>query len=120
MVWPFFFGIYANNQCHRLVGPSLVYSYTNPLKEDIMKTLVFVFSILLVATSCEMYYVDPVPVYDPRDQFVGSYDVNEYSSTYDEYWEYGVSIYKSSGDIVIDNFYNSGLRVYANVNGDRL
>ena len=85
-----------------------------------MKTLVFVFAILFVATSCDVYYVDPAPVYDPRDNFVGTYDITEYSSTYDEYWEYGVSVYKSSGDIVIDNFYNSGLRVYANVNGNRL
>jgi hypothetical protein len=85
-----------------------------------MKTLVFAIAVSLLATSCDVYYVDPVPVYDARDQFVGNYDINEYSSTYDEYWEYGMSIYKSSGEIVIDNFYNSGLRVYANVNGDRL
>lgn len=85
-----------------------------------MKTLVFISAILLLA-SCDVYYVDPVPVYDPRDQFVGTYDISEYSSTYDEYFEYGVSIYKSSGgQVVIDNFYNSGLRAYANVNGSRV
>ena len=85
-------------------------------------TLVFLLALTVIATSCDVYYVEPEPVivYDDRDAFVGSYDVNEYSSTYDEYWEYDLSIYKSAGDIVIDNFYNSGLKVYANVNGSRL
>jgi hypothetical protein len=88
-----------------------------------MKTLVFLSALLVFATSCDVYYVDPTPVvvYDERDAFVGSYDLNEYSSTYDEYWEYGISIYKSSGgQIMIDNFYNSGLRVYADVSGTSL
>jgi hypothetical protein len=87
-----------------------------------MKTLVFLSAVLFVATSCDVYYVEPAPVvvYDERDAFVGSYDVSEYSSTYDENWEYGISIYKSSGQIVIDNFYNSGLKVYANVSGQNL
>ncbi|HEX8059606.1 MAG TPA: hypothetical protein VF473_01660 [Cyclobacteriaceae bacterium] len=85
-----------------------------------MKTLAFSLAILLVATSCETYYVEPVVHYDPRDQFVGSYDLQEYSSTYDENWNYSVSVYKGAGSqIVIDNFYNSNLRVYANVNGNR-
>lgn len=88
-----------------------------------MKTLILAFAILLIATSCDVYYVEPVvavPVYDPRDQYIGSYDVNEYSSTYDEYWEYGLSIYKSEYNIVISNFYNSGLTIDANVNGDNI
>ena len=87
-----------------------------------MKILVYFIAIMFLATACDVYYVEPVPVVviDERDQFVGSYDVSEYSSTYDEYWEYGLSIYKSSGQIVIDNFYNSGYRVYANVNGNSL
>jgi len=85
-----------------------------------MKTLIPVFAILLIATSCETYYVEPVVPYDPRDRFVGSYSLNEYSSTYDEYWEYGVSISKSQYDLVIDNFYNSNLRVRAHVNGNQL
>lgn len=83
-----------------------------------MKTLVFISAILLLA-SCDVYYVEPEPVYDPRDQFTGSFDLSEYSSTYDEYWEYGVSIYKSGRgtDIVIDNFYNSGLRASGYISG---
>jgi hypothetical protein len=86
-----------------------------------MKTLISVFTILFIATSCgDIYYVEPVVPYDPRDQFTGRYNINEYSSTYDEYWEYGISIYKGSYDIVIDNFYNSNLRVNAHVNGNQL
>jgi hypothetical protein len=85
-----------------------------------MKTLFFLSAVLLLA-SCDVYYVEPIPVYDPRDQFVGGYDVSEYSSTYDEYWEYGVSVYKSGGTkVMIDNFYNSNLRVYGNVDGTRI
>src|SRR5690242_12355482 len=85
-----------------------------------MKTLVPVFAILLLATSCDTYYVEPVVPYDQRDQFVGNYDLHEYSSTYDEYWDYSVSIYKGAGgQIVIDNFYNSNIRVYASVNNNR-
>ncbi|MEJ0033018.1 MAG: hypothetical protein WDO15_22890 [Bacteroidota bacterium] len=87
-----------------------------------MKTLVSVFAILIFATSCDFYYVEPVPVipYDPRDQFTGSYGVHEYSSTYDEYWDYNLQIYKNQFDITIDNFYNTGLRVNAHVNGNAL
>ena len=87
-----------------------------------MKTLMFILA-MLVMVSCDVYYVEPTPVvvYDARDQFIGDYDINEYSSTYDEYWEYGVTIDKSNrSDIVIDNFYNSGLKVYATVNGNNL
>jgi len=84
-----------------------------------MKTLISVFAVLLFATSCgDIYYVEPA--YDPRDLVVGSYDINEYSSTYDEYWRYGVSIYKSQYDVVIDNFYNSGLLVNAHINGNQI
>lgn len=81
--------------------------------------IILVFLAALLMVSCDVYYVDPDPivVYDDRDAFVGSYEVSEYSATYDEYWEYDVSIYKGGGELVIDNFYNSGLRVYANVNG---
>jgi len=88
-----------------------------------MKTLVFIAAILLM-TSCDVYYVEPVvpaPSYDPRDLFVGSYDLSEYSSTYDEYWDYSVTIYKTGrSELVIDNFYNSGLRVYAGFNGNSI
>jgi hypothetical protein len=85
-----------------------------------MKTALVFLLAAITLTSCDVYYVEPVVPYDERDAFVGTYDISEYSSTYDEYWDYGISINKSSGQIVIDNFYNSGLRVYANVNGSNL
>jgi len=94
---------------------------TNKKNPTVMKTLVFLSAILLL-TACDVYYVDPVvpapPPYDLRDMYIGTYDISEYSSTYDEYWDYRISIYKSSGDVVIDNFYNSGLNVYATVTPD--
>jgi hypothetical protein len=86
-----------------------------------MKTLVFIASLLFLA-SCDVYVVDPEPIYDPRDQFTGAFDLSEYSSTYDESWEYGVSINKTSRgpEVIIDNFYNSGLRVTGIVEGGHL
>jgi hypothetical protein len=86
-----------------------------------MKTLALSLVILFVASSCgDVYYVEPAPRYDARNQFIGYYDVNEYSSTYDEYWQYGLTINKSQYDLFIDNFYNSNLRVSATVNGNQL
>jgi hypothetical protein len=87
-----------------------------------MKKLLGFILLVTFLASCDVIVVDPQPAYDQRDKFTGNYDIEEYSSTYDEYWEYGLSIYKSGHgtDVMIDNFYNSGLRVYGNVSGNRV
>ncbi len=87
-----------------------------------MKKLLIFLSLVTFLASCDVIVVDPQPAYDARDKFTGNYDIEEYSSTYDEYWEYGLSIYKSGygNEIMLDNFYNSGLRVYGSVTGNRV
>jgi hypothetical protein len=88
-----------------------------------MKTLVLLSTLFLLA-SCELYVVDPEPVYiDPRHYVIGTYDMAEYSSTYDEHWEYDLSVSMESSDgrsIVFDNFYNSGLRIHGTVDEGRI
>jgi hypothetical protein len=85
------------------------------------KLLVFILLVTSLA-SCDVIVVDPEPAYDQRDKFTGNFDVEEYSSTYDEHWEYGLSVYKTGygNGVILDNFYNSGLRVYGTVTGNRV
>lgn len=82
--------------------------------------MVFFIAVTVLLTSCELYVVEPA--FDSRDLFTGDYHINEYSSTFDEYWEYSLSIYKSGygSDVMIENFYNSDLRVWATVSGNRI
>lgn len=84
----------------------------------IMKSFIL-FSVLLVfATSCTFYDVEPR--YDQRDKFVGYYDVEEYSETYGEYTFYEMRISRAPHDreIYLNNFYAADLRVYATVSYD--
>jgi hypothetical protein len=84
----------------------------------VMKNLIFFFGLALIASSC--YYYDVEPRYDSRDKFVGYYDVEEYSETYGEFTYYDIRISKSryDGEIYINNFYASDIRVYATVSFD--
>ncbi len=86
-----------------------------------MKKLAFFASLLVLVSSCDVIVVNP-QTYDARDRFIGTYQFEDYSTTYDEYWNYGVTIMKSgySNEIILNNFYNSGLNVYARVSGNRL
>lgn len=85
-----------------------------------MKKLIFFFGLVLM-TSCEVIIVEPV--YDNRDRITGSFSVKEYSQTYDQFIRFSVSIYKSgySGKaIMIDNFYNAGIQVDAELSGNQI
>ena len=83
-----------------------------------MKKLFVFTALILVASSCTFYDVEPR--YDMRDKFVGSYDVEEFSETYNEMTYYEMRLLKSRYDreIYIDNFYASEIRVYATVSFD--
>lgn len=84
----------------------------------VMKNLIL-FSILAVfAASCTFYDVEPR--YDPREKFVGYYDVEEYSETYGEYTFYEMRISRAPHDreIYLNNFYAADLQVYATVSYD--
>ena len=74
--------------------------------------------------SCQIIlYDDDVRYWDDRDDFVGYYEVEEYSETTNEYFHYEIDIVKScctDNEVLIRNFYDVGLEVRARVNGYRL
>lgn len=80
-----------------------------------MKKLIVFGALIVVAASCTFYDVEPR--YDSRDRFVGYYDVEEYSETYNETTHYEMHISRSrySNEVHIDNFYAANIRVYATV-----
>jgi len=83
-----------------------------------MKKLIVFGALILVASSCTFYEVEPR--YDSRDKFVGYYDVEEYSETYNDitYYEMHISKSRYSHEIYLDNFYAADIRVYATVTFD--
>ena len=83
-----------------------------------MKNLISFTALVLVATSCSFYDVEPR--YDDRNKFVGYYDAEEYSETYNDVTYYEIRISKSHYDreIYIDNFYAADIRVYGTVTFD--
>lgn len=85
-----------------------------------MKKPIFFIAVALTASSCTFYDVEPR--YDERNKFVGSYDVEEYSETYQEVTLYEIRISRSRYDreIYIDNFYAADIRVYATVSFDNV
>src|SRR5688572_2536210 len=85
-----------------------------------MKNLISFTALVLLATSCTFYDVEPR--YDSRDKFVGYYDAEEYSETYNDMTFYEMRISKSGYDreIYLNNFYGADLRVYATVSFDEI
>ena len=86
-----------------------------------MKNLFIAFSLILFVTSCDIIVVEPQ--YDIRELFVGRYDIEEYSATYDYSTVYPISINKSShnyDEIIITNFYDVNISIYAWVEGNKL
>jgi len=88
-----------------------------------MKTNVLLLIFGLVLSSCEILVVEPM--YDVRDQVTGSYRVEEYSQTYNEAIRFTIYIRKSglgytSREVIIENFYNANMDVYAEVSSGRI
>lgn len=85
-----------------------------------MKTTLTFLMILLVATSCDITLIEPS--YDYRSRIVGSYQMEEYSQTYNDYARFNIYIRKSafSDQVVIENFYNSNIDVRADFQFDKL
>jgi hypothetical protein len=82
-----------------------------------MKTLL-ILALGLMVISCE---IDIEPQYDPATMVIGSYQVEEYSRTYDEITSYSIRIYKTGyGQVVITNFYGVDVDVDAEVRGNTL
>ncbi len=85
-----------------------------------MKTIISFIALILLASGC--YMGDVEPRYDSRDRFVGYYEAEEYSDTYNTTTYYKLRISKSGYDreIYLNNFYDADIRVYATVNFDDL
>ncbi|MBL7870701.1 MAG: hypothetical protein JNM78_03745 [Cyclobacteriaceae bacterium] len=87
-----------------------------------MKTRLLFLAASLFLTSCDILIIEPV--YDARDQVIGSYKVDEYSQTYNERVGFYVYIRKSGGNysdnVVIENFYNANVDVRAEIVGDKI
>ena len=86
-----------------------------------MKNLLIIFGVLFFATSCDIIIIEPQ--YDERELFIGRYDIEEYSATYDYSTVYPISISKSShsfDEVLINNFYDVNISVYAWVDGNKI
>lgn len=85
-----------------------------------MKTTVSLLLILLVATSCDIMVVEPS--YDDRNRITGSYHIEEYSQTYNDYTSFFIYVRKSGlgQAVVIENFYNAGIDVRAEYQFDKI
>ena len=83
-----------------------------------MKNFICFFALILITSACTLNNIEPR--YDSRDKFVGYYDVEEYSETYNDITFYKLRISKSGYDreIYLNNFYAADIRVYATVNFD--
>lgn len=78
----------------------------------------FIFLIALISfASCDTYIVDNEVPIRPRDGIIGNHYAEEYSQTYQDYYEYNVwiSAGNRSNEIFIENLYIDGLSVYATV-----
>jgi hypothetical protein len=88
-----------------------------------MKSNVLLLIAGLVLTSCDILVVEPR--YDDRDRVTGSYRIEEYSQTYNESIRFNIYIRKSanaysSSDIIIENFYNAGVDVRAEIVNNKI
>jgi len=86
------------------------------------KSHLFFGLIILIFSSCELSF-ETVVIYDERDEFIGTYEVEEYSESTTSTFVYNITIRKSrhsDGVIWIDNFYDANMRVFAEVHGNRI
>lgn len=78
--------------------------------------------VLISLASCETYIIESERPVRSRDRIIGSHYAEEYSETYNEYYEYSVwiSAGNRSNEIYIENLYLDGLAVYARVSYDAI
>lgn len=78
---------------------------------------------LVFISSCEVLIVEEYP-YDVRDNFIGRFEAEEYSETFDQFTFYDVRILRDSDRnspvIYLRNFYGLDIEVFAEVYGDKL
>jgi hypothetical protein len=86
-----------------------------------MKKFIILSFLSVILFSCDVVIIEPV--YDDRNNVLGTYQVEEYSQTYSRNFNYQVSIRRSSYGgryVVIDNFYDEGISVRAEVNASQI
>ncbi len=86
-----------------------------------MKNLIFL--LLILVGSCQLIINEEPAYYDARDEVVGQYQIDEYSESTEQYFSYSVEIFKSccnSNEVIIYNFYDVGLEVFAYYDGYKL
>ncbi len=84
------------------------------------KSAIILLLSLVLLQSCEFFYTDPY--YDARDRVTGTYQVDEYSQTFNGYIQYTIRILKSSNRdrVLIENFYDAGITVSAEFYSDKI
>ncbi len=87
-----------------------------------MKKYLLGIAVIVLISSCNVTIIeDP---YDPRDNFLGRFEAEEYSETLDVYSYFNLRILKNtdpySREIYLQNFYGADIEVYGEVNGSKL
>ncbi len=75
---------------------------------------------IVLISGCHIIVED---VYFPANRLVGNYEVDEWSETLGAQVYFNIFIHKDPYDpdiIYIDNFYNAGIEVIADVNGSKI
>ncbi|HEY8938324.1 MAG TPA: hypothetical protein VIM65_24050 [Cyclobacteriaceae bacterium] len=88
-----------------------------------MRTFILLGIVFLTLTACEINVIDPTPPYDFRNAIVGSYEMNEYSETYNDYLTYYITISKSSYSgyqVYLNNFYDAEISISAYADGNKI
>lgn len=87
-----------------------------------MKKGLLILSVLALLSSCDITYIE-VP-FDARENYLGRFEVEEFSETYDQLTYYDMRIVRDSDRlsnvIYIRNFYAANIEVFAEVRGDRV
>jgi hypothetical protein len=87
-----------------------------------MKKALLAITFVALLSGCDFIYIEDI--YDPRDQFTGRFDTEEYSETLDVMTYFDVHIVKDadpySNVVYIRNFYGANIEVFAEVSGNKL
>ena len=89
--------------------------------KNLYKISIHFVTLLMVLSGCELS-VETFEIYDERNQFIGSFEVEEYSEESSATFFYDISIWKSRYQdrvIWISNIYDADIKVSAEVNGNR-
>ncbi|UII25320.1 hypothetical protein LVD15_18700 [Fulvivirga maritima] len=86
------------------------------------KQLLYIIPIAILLASCEVVVVEEPVISNARDQFLGYYEVDEYSTTFDEYVYYNMDVVRGEyrDEVFLTNFYGANIDVLAEVNGNSI